>query len=111
MRIFTADVPELERYISLEDAKLRQELVSLRWRKTDVKALHFLEKRYNLMLTSLRNKNHLNDTPYCSHVPRAFTKYLQCGDWVGRGPENKPTGVNFLAVNFLAVNFLAVIPF
>lgn len=63
MRIFTADVPELERYISLEDAKLRQELVSLRWRKTDVKALHFLEKRYNLMLTSLRNKNHLNDTP------------------------------------------------
>ena len=60
MRIFTADVPELERYLSLEDAKLRQELVSLRWRKTDVKALHFLEKRYDLMLTSLRKKkNHL----------------------------------------------------
>jgi len=40
-------MPELERFLSLEDAKLRQELVSLQWKKTDIKALHFLEKRYD----------------------------------------------------------------
>lgn len=45
MRIFTADMPELQRCVSLEDIRLRKELVSLQWRKKDIKALHFLEKR------------------------------------------------------------------
>lgn len=99
MRIFTADVPELERYLSLEDAKLRQELVSLRWRKTDVKALHFLEKRYDLMLTSLRKKKKSfnTNTPTVAMFPGHLHGWggRELGGW---GPGNKPTGVDSLAV-------------